>query len=77
MLIFLDVFMNNLWLGLAGLVALLSICLYVIARLRIVSSKFHNAQDSESFGVLNSIAMVMLVYMQRDYSVNKIGLSTR
>ena len=77
MLIFLDVFKNNLWLGVAGMVALLSICLYVIARLMIGRKQLHDDQHSESFGLLNSIALVMLVYMQRDYSVYKKGLSTR
>ena len=77
MMIFLNVFMNNLWFGVAGVVALLSICLFVIARLTINHSKLHGAQDSEPFGLLNSIALVMIVYMQRDYGIYKGGLSTR
>ena len=77
MMIFLDVFMNNLWLVVAGVVALLSISLFIIARLTLNYSKLHGAQDSESFGLLNSIALVMILYMQRDYSIYKGGLSTR
>ena len=77
MLIFLNVFVKNLWFGIAGAVAMISLCFLVIARLSGSISKLHSAQDSESFGPLNSIALVMLVYMQRDYSIYKYGLSTR
>ena len=75
LLIYLDVFSSNLWLGVVGVAVSLSICFYLIARLRI--GKMHDAKDSESFGLLNSMALVMLVYMQRDYSVQKRDLSAR
>ena len=77
MLIFMNVFVKNLWFGIAGAVAMISVCFLAIARLSRSISKLHSAQDSEPFGPLNSIALVMLVYMQRDYIIYKYGLSTR
>lgn len=77
MLIFMNVFVKNLWFGIAGAVAMISVCFLAIARLSRSISKLHSAQDSEPFGPLNSIALVILVYMQRDYIIYKYGLSTR
>ena len=78
MLIFFDVFMNNLWFGVGGLVALLSICFYMIARVRVICSKPDDDQGSESNGLLHSFALVMLVYMQRGFTtIGRKRLSTR
>ena len=33
--------------------------------------------DSERFGILNSFALVFLVFLQRDYPIKKSGISTR
>ena len=75
MLIFVDVFTNKLMMVIGGMIVALAFCFYIIARLSF--SKLHEADDSESFGLFNSIALVMLVLLQRDYTIDKNGLSTR
>ena len=73
MLIYMDVFMNNLWFGIAGVMVSIAMCFFVVDRF----GKMRLYSDSESFGLLNSVAVVMIVCMQWDYKINKNGLSTR
>ena len=79
LLVFLDVFMANLWFCLAGMLAVLAACLFVIAWQGGGGSKseLHDSRDSESFGILNSVAVVAMVFLQRDYQIRKNSLSIR
>ena len=73
MLIYMDVFMSNLWFGVIGAMAAVALCYFAINRF----GRARLYSDSESRGLLNSLAVVMLLFMQWDYKINKNGLSTR
>ena len=69
--------MGNLWNGIGVMIVLLCLMVLMIAWLRDSKHKLQDANDNESFGVLNSIAMVTVLFLQRDYQINKNGLSIR
>ena len=73
MLIYMDVFMSNLWFGVIGGMAFVAMCYFAINRF----GRARLYSDSESHSLLNSLAVVMIMCMQRDYKINKNGLSTR
>ena len=73
MLIYINVFMRNLWFGVTGAMASVAMCYFAINRF----GRARLYSISESHSLLNSLAVVMIMFMQRDYKINKNGLSTR
>ena len=72
-LVYVDVFFANLWFTIAGMAITLSTCFFIIALQR--GNRI--TEDPERFGILNSFALVFLIFLQRDYPINKSGISTR
>ncbi len=78
-LINVDVFFHALgwaaWCGVAAFLALIATCFF--AEARVGTALLHSSEDSESFGVLNSVALAGMMLLQRDYPIRKLALSTR
>ena len=74
-----DVFFDALhlmaWTGVAILMVLTATCFFVASQIGNVSLHWQN--DSEQFGILNSVAMVGALLLQRDYPLRKNVLSSK
>ena len=65
-LVFIDVFMSNLWICLAVMILVSAFVLFVVKN-----------PDSESFSFMNSFALVTVIIIQRDFGIEKNRVSTR
>ena len=65
-LVFIDVFMNNLWICLAVMILVTAFVLFLVKN-----------PDSESFSFMSSFALVTVIIIQRDFGIEKNRISTR
>ena len=72
---FVDIFEINVWIVIATSFLILAIAFYIISTSGV--NKFHEYQDSESFGLLNSMALSVILAIQLSYNVIVNSLSAR
>ncbi len=72
---YLHIFDLYSWLTCGVIVALLALCFALISWTNI--EQFHDANDSEHFGYLNGIALVVIAVIQRDYCIKVANNSSR
>ena len=64
---FIDIFPVNVWVLIATSFLILAMAFYIISTSGV--NKFHENSDSESFGLLNSMALSVILAMQLSYDV--------
>jgi hypothetical protein len=42
-----------------------------------IGEKLHHRSDSEDFGPFNAFSLVTMIYLQRDYPILKISMTSR
>ena len=72
---FIDIFPVNVWILIAASFIILAIAFYIINTSGV--NKFHEYSDSESFGLLNSIALSVILAIQLSYNVIVNSTSAR